>query len=194
MAAAGLADRIEILQLDYRDLEERAGPAVFDKVASVGMFEHVGLRNLPEYFAIAATMVRPGGIPQSRHHLGRHRERRRWAALGRLHRSVHLSARRTAARASRGARDGSASFELCDIESLRRHYALTLSHWSRRLEEHLDEAGASRRPDPAGWRAYLAGCAYGFAKGWMNIYQLLGTRPYQDGRIEVPLTRDWLYR
>ena len=196
VAAAGLADRIEILQLDYRDLEERFGPAVFDKVASVGMFEHVGLRNLPEYFAIAATMVRPGGLFLNHGITSADIENRPVGGgagdfidqyifpHGELP-HVHLAVREMAAQ----------GFELCDIESLRRHYALTLSHWSRRLEEHLDEARRfTQERILRAWRAYLAGCAYGFAKGWMNIYQLLGTRPYQDGRIEVPLTRDWLYR
>jgi cyclopropane-fatty-acyl-phospholipid synthase len=196
VAAAGLADRVEILLLDYRKLEPRFGAGHFDKIASVGMFEHVGLRNLPEYFGIAATMVRPGGMFLNHGITSTDVENRPVGAgasefidryifpHGELP-HLHLAVREMAAR----------GFEICDVESLRRHYALTLTHWSRRLEERLDEARRfTQERVLRAWRAYLAGCAYGFAKGWMNIYQLLGTRPHADGRIEVPLTRDWLYR
>ena len=196
VAAAGLADRVEILLLDYRELEQRFGAASFDKIASIGMFEHVGLHNLPKYFGTAATMVRPGGLFLNHGITSADVENRPVGAgasefidqyifpHGELP-HVHLAMREMAAR----------GFEVCDVESLRRHYALTLTHWSRRLEERLDEARRLTQDRILrAWRAYLAGCAYGFARGWMNIYQLLGTRPHPDGRIEVPLTRDWLYR
>jgi cyclopropane-fatty-acyl-phospholipid synthase len=57
--AAGLQDRCQVLLQDYRDL---TGEAVFDKIASVGMFEHVGLKNLPTYFGAIQRWLAPGGI------------------------------------------------------------------------------------------------------------------------------------
>jgi cyclopropane-fatty-acyl-phospholipid synthase len=62
IAAEGMADRVEVLGLDYRDLPAHFGPAAFDKVASIGMFEHVGLRNLAQYFAAIAAVLRDRGL------------------------------------------------------------------------------------------------------------------------------------
>jgi len=88
-----------------------------------------------------------------------------------------------------------AGFEVFDVESLRPHYALTLAHWSRRLEQRLQEAArqVSDRTLRV-WRLYLAGCSHGFAQGWMNLHQVLGSRQVAPGSTELPLTRAWLYR
>ena len=87
------------------------------------------------------------------------------------------------------------NFEVYDVESLRPHYAKTLAHWSRRLEAQID---AARRlvseKTLRVWRAYLAGCSYGFAQGWMNVYQVLASRQQAPGLTELPLTRAWMYR
>jgi cyclopropane-fatty-acyl-phospholipid synthase len=86
-------------------------------------------------------------------------------------------------------------FEVCDVESLRPHYARTLAHWSRRLEARLGPAAATV---PARtlriWRAYLAGCSYGFAQGWMNVYQILASKQTEPGPTALPPTREWMYR
>jgi len=81
-----------------------------------------------------------------------------------------------------------------DVESLRPHYALTLAHWSRRLEERLREAAdqVAERTLRV-WRIYLAGCSHGFAQGWMNLYQVLGSRQVAAGATALPLTRRWMY-
>jgi len=88
-----------------------------------------------------------------------------------------------------------AGFEIFDVESLRQHYALTLSHWSRRLERRLQDAAqqVSERTLRV-WRVYLAGCSYGFAQGWMSLYQMLGSRQVAPGPTQLPLTRQWMYR
>jgi len=87
-----------------------------------------------------------------------------------------------------------AGFEIIDVESLRRHYALTLSHWSRRLESRLQEAAREvAQRTLRVWRIYLAGCSHGFAEGWMNLYQVLGSRQVAGGSTELPLTRRWIY-
>jgi cyclopropane-fatty-acyl-phospholipid synthase len=87
-----------------------------------------------------------------------------------------------------------AGFEVFDVESLRPHYAMTLSHWSRRLENQLQEAaGLVADRTLRIWRLYLAGCSHGFAEGWMNLYQILGSRQLAAGPTELPLTRRWMY-
>ena len=86
-----------------------------------------------------------------------------------------------------------AGLELVDAESLRRHYALTCEHWSRRFEQALPalRAIAGERQVRI-WRIYLAGCAMGFARRWMNIYQLLAVKSGAE-TAGLPLTRDYMY-
>ena len=84
--------------------------------------------------------------------------------------------------------------EIVDVESLRLHYARTLDHWSERLEDNLE---AASRQVPAQtlriWRLYLAGCAYAFARGWINLHQILAVKAHPDGSHELPWTRDDVY-
>jgi cyclopropane-fatty-acyl-phospholipid synthase len=84
--------------------------------------------------------------------------------------------------------------EVVDVESLRMHYALTLEHWSRNLEANRDAAAALVDERALRiWRIYLAGCAYGFSRNWMNIHQILAVRPLPGGGHHLPLTRDDIY-
>ncbi|MBA3254954.1 MAG: class I SAM-dependent methyltransferase [Pseudomonadota bacterium] len=196
VAADKLADRVEILLLDYRGLKTRFGSDAFDKVASVGMFEHVGLEHLRQYFASITGVLRDRGLFLNHgitssdlysrpigsgvgdfvnKYVFPHGE------LPHLHVATREMAR--------------AGFEILDVESLRAHYAKTLQHWSRRLDAHLEPAArlVSDRTLRI-WRAYLAGAAHGFAQGWMSIYQLLGSRQTRPGASDTPLTRDYMYR
>jgi cyclopropane-fatty-acyl-phospholipid synthase len=188
---AGLADRIQIKLQDYRDIP---GEAVFDKISSIGMFEHVGLKNLSEYFRIVHRLLKPGGIVMN-HGITSSDADSREVGLGGgefIDRYVfpdgelpHVSL--AIAELSR------AGLELVDAESLRRHYALTLSHWSEAFERQVDElariAGEQRSRI---WRVYLAGCAHAFARGWINLYQLLAVRS-DRGESPLPMTRDYMY-
>ena len=87
------------------------------------------------------------------------------------------------------------NFEVYDVESLRPHYARTLTHWSRRLERQLVAAR-----DLVGertlriWRTYLAGSSLAFSQGWLTVYQVLASRQEAGGLTELPLTRAWMYR
>ena len=192
---AGLQDRIQVLLLDYRDLPRHFAGGTFDKVASIGMFEHVGVRNLPDYFGTIASMVRDRGLflnhgitsadVDSRpvgsgvsefisRHVFPHGE------LPHLHVAVRSMS--------------AAGFEVTDIESLRPHYARTLAEWYRRLERRSAEAAALVTARTLRtWRIYLAGCSHGFERGWINIYQVLGSRQRAPGPTQLPLTRDWIY-
>jgi cyclopropane-fatty-acyl-phospholipid synthase len=192
VAASKLGDRIEIRRQDYRDLR---GEAPFDKIVSVGMYEHVGLQNLPSYFAIIAGLLRPGGAflnhgiattdPEGRP--------RGPAGGGFIDRYVfpggavpHLS--RVLIEIAR------AGLEFADAEDLRPHYALTLQHWSRRLEACRDDAiraaGAKRFRV---WRVFLPGMACAFDRGWLSIAQVLSFKPAANGVVDRPWTRAYQY-
>jgi cyclopropane-fatty-acyl-phospholipid synthase len=85
-------------------------------------------------------------------------------------------------------------FEVVDMESLRPHYALTLAHWSQRLESRqVEAAGLVGERRLRIWRIYLAGCSYAFQQGWINLYQMLGSKQVEPGLTRLPLTRDWIY-
>lgn len=87
-----------------------------------------------------------------------------------------------------------AGFELLDLESLRRNYAHTCDAWSDNLEAHRDQAqriaGARRYRN---WQIYLAGCAYGFSNGWMNLCQVVCSKAGRTALGQHPLTRDYMY-
>ena len=191
--AEGLQDKVDLQLLDYRDLPQDGR---FDKIVSVGMFEHVGHANLREYCEILSKAVREGGLVMNHGITSKHTDGRQ---VGRgagdfIDRYVfpngelpHLS--------MMTAEISEAGLEVVDVESLRLHYARTLEHWSQRLENKL-EAAAKQVPEQALriWRLYLAGCAYAFAHGWINIDQILATKPHADGSLELPPTRADIYR
>ena len=191
--AQGLQDKVDLQLLDYRDLPQDGR---FDKIVSVGMFEHVGHANLREYCQILFNAVREGGLVMNHGITAKHTDGRQ---VGRgagefIERYVfpngelpHL--------AMISAEISEAGLEVVDVESLRLHYARTLEHWSQRLEQNLD-AAANEVPEQILriWRLYLAGCAYAFTRGWINIHQILATKPHADGSIELPPTRADIYR
>ena len=189
--AAGLAGRIELRLQDYRDVP---GQDVFDRISSVGMFEHVGLKNLPEYFRTVHRLLKPRGLAMN-HGITSSDADSRSVGLGAgdfIDKYVFPDGELP--HVSLAVRELSAAgLELTDAESLRRHYARTLWHWSDAFEANLPRltrmAGEKRTRI---WRVYLAGSAHGFAQGWMNIYQLLAAKP-ADGQIDQPLTRDYMY-
>ena len=190
--AAGLQDRCEVRLQDYRDVP---GDGVFDKIASVGMFEHVGLKNLAVYFATIRRLLADGGIVLN-HGITSVDTDSRTVGLGAgdfigkyvfPHGELpHLSLviKEMAA----------AGLEVMDSETLRLHYAKTLEQWSARLEASLDRALAfagDRRLRI--WRTYLAGCAHAFAQGWVSIQQVLAVKGDQPAANPLPWTREYMY-
>ncbi|HCC61851.1 MAG TPA: SAM-dependent methyltransferase [Pseudomonas sp.] len=193
VAAEGLEGRVQLELLDYRDLPT---DGQFDKVVSVGMFEHVGHANLPLYCQQLAAVVRPGGLVLNHGITSRHTDGRPVAhgagefidryvfPHGELPHLVEI-----------GACISESGLEIVDVESLRLHYARTLQLWSERLESRLVEA-QQLIPERALriWRVYLAGCAYGFRRNWINLHQILASKPLPDGSHELPWTRADLYQ
>ena len=193
IAARGLGHRMQVRLQHYRDIDvsER-----FDKIASVGMFEHVGSDQLPGYFKRLHDLLLPGGLllnhgitagsPDNTGGLGSDISEfiEKYVFPG--GELVHLC--RVTELLSR------AGLDVADAESLRPHYARTLWHWVQRLEAHQDEAlrliGEERYRT---WRIYMAGSAHAFERGWVSIYQVLAGKPLADGSLALPLTREHVY-
>jgi cyclopropane-fatty-acyl-phospholipid synthase len=197
----GLAGRVSMQLIDYRDLPE---DRCFDKIASIGMFEHVGRARLPGYFAKLWRLLAPGGLLMN-HGItaGGTRNRELGAGIGTfvehhifpggelLHIAHVLEAM------------ADAGWEMVDVENLRPHYARTLWAWSDALEARLDSARALASDTTLrAWRLYLAGSAVAFERGWMALHQVLAARP--TGQIEshgalrgaqsvYPFTREHVY-
>ncbi|KTT34763.1 fatty acid methyltransferase [Pseudomonas oryzihabitans] len=192
VAAEGLTDRVTLELLDYRDLPEDGR---YDKVVSVGMFEHVGHANLPLYFRKLFAAVRPGGLVLNHGITALHADERAVGHGGGDFIDRYVFPNGELPHLSRAVAEMSeAGLEVVDVESLRLHYARTLDFWSAALEAHLEEAA---RLVPAEalriWRLYLPGCAYAFRNNWVNIHQILADKPHGDGRTELPWSRADLY-
>jgi cyclopropane-fatty-acyl-phospholipid synthase len=184
---AALDSRCRVEVCDYRDVESGHQ---FDRIASIGMFEHVGETRLPEYFERVWKLLRPGGIflnsgiacsPSYSQRIGPSFVDRYVFPDGEL---VPLNKSLAAAE--------EAGFEVRDVESLREHYAMTLHQWLRRLEACAVEARSiTNETSYRIWRLYMAGSERLFRSGALNLYHMLLTKPVR-GDSGMPLTRsDW---
>ena len=200
---AGLEDRITLELRDYRDL----GGEPFDKIVSVGMFEHVGREGLPEYFAQAFRLLRPGGLFLNHGISDRPKVRTpsaaAWASraldstlVGNYHfRTRYIFPDGGLVPVSEANIEAErAGFEVRDVENLREHYAHTVRHWLERLRARRQEATRiAGEPIYRLWELYLAGCVYHFDTGKLSINQSLLARP-AGGRVTLPWSRADLYR
>jgi cyclopropane-fatty-acyl-phospholipid synthase len=196
IAAQGLADRCTVEIRDYRHLEDHAQ---FDKISSVGMVEHVGIDNLPTYFAALHRALRPGGLllnhgivsvasarPKSRFDW---LERRLWKRDAFLDQYVFPDGRLGPLSAVIAGAE-LVGFETRDVESLREHYALTLRAWLKRLARSAELATSlTDARTYRTWRLYMAGSAYGFSSGRLNVVQSLFGKQEVDGTSNLPLRR-----
>lgn len=190
--AAGLQDQCEVRLQDYRDL---SGEGVFDKIASVGMFEHVGLKNLPVYFGAIRRLLVEGGIVLNHGITSIDPDSRSVGLGGGDFIGKYVFPHGELPHLSLVIREmGAAGLEVMDSETLRLHYARTLQLWSERLEAHLDAARAfADEKQLRIWRTYLAGCAHAFAKGWVSIQQVLAVKSEDPGKNTLPWTREYVY-
>jgi cyclopropane-fatty-acyl-phospholipid synthase len=168
---AGVADRVEIRVMDYREL---AGEP-FDAIASIGMVEHVGSNRIDEYAATLARLVRPGGrllnhgisrLRVGEPEAGPFSERYVFPDAAPLHLSrIQVALER-------------AGLETNHVEGFREDYAETLTHWMRRLDEHAEEAERLAGPERLRvWRLYLRAARNGFRTGFTSIYQVRCVKP-----------------
>ncbi|NYT85586.1 class I SAM-dependent methyltransferase [Pollutimonas harenae] len=201
----GLGGRVRMELLDYRKLDEGQP---YDKIASVGMFEHVGRAQLDGYFSKLRRLLRPGGLIMN-HGItaGGVDNAELGAGMGEFiekyifpggelthisHVLEHLA---------------NGGLEDLDIENLRPHYARTLWAWSDALEAKLPEARQTLSAENGerslrAYRIYLAGCAMGFEHGWIALHQVLA-QSRGHGRsdeldypadIAYPWRRDYIYK
>ncbi len=199
IAAQGLADRCTVEIRDYRHLEDHDP---FDKISSVGMVEHVGIENLPTYFAALHRALRPGGLllnhgivsvsearPKSRFDW---LEKRIWKRDAFLDQYVFPDGRLGPLSAVIAGAE-LVGFETRDVESLREHYALTLRAWLTRLARVSELATSLTDPRTyRTWRLYMAGSAFGFSSGRLNIVQTLFGKQEKDGTSNLPLQRRYM--
>ena len=196
----GLRGRVTMELRDYRELPE---DQPFDKIASIGMFEHVGRAYLPEYFAKLRRLLKPGGLLMNhgitaagtRNHqlgagMGDFIERYIFPGGELLHVSKVTEVMAEAA------------LEPLDLENLRPHYAKTLWAWSDALESQLSQARDLTRDSVVrAYRLYLAGSAMSFEQGWLYLYQMLASRPTGDvadgpmrgAQSAYPFNRGYMY-
>ena len=208
IADKGLQGRVRIELRDYRQLDE-ALP--FNKISSVGMFEHVGRANMTGYFSKIRRLLAPGGLvlnhgitaggtdnDQLGAGMGNFIEKYIFPGGQLLHAGEVLT---------HMARGG---LEVLDTENLRPHYAQTLWDWSDALEARLDEArqvlaghgsGEQAEKTLRAYRLYLAGSAMSFEQGWLALHQMLASRPAEGATAETipgarsgyPFRRDYMY-
>jgi cyclopropane-fatty-acyl-phospholipid synthase len=189
VAKLGLQDKIEIRLQDYRDVEGE-----FDRITSVGMFEHVGVQHLPEYFSRVRKLLAPGGVVMnhgitttdidngSTPYGGGEFIDKYVFPHGEL---AHLST------VIRTMQQG--GLEVRDVENLRRHYAKTCATWTENFENNADRIRTLTDPKRFRiWHVYLAGCAYAFAHDWISLYQIVcGKAGEEPGQI--PWSRKYMY-
>jgi cyclopropane-fatty-acyl-phospholipid synthase len=187
--AAGLARRVEVQLLDYRDVREGG----FDAISSIGAMEHFGTRHLGPYFSAMATRLRPGGrmlnhcITRPSNHEGN----RAGPFLDRyIFPDGELQGPGTVISAMHDH-----GLELRHAESLREHYGYTLREWGANLERNWDAAvGEVGEQRARAWRLYMAASRLGFEWGDAQIHQVLGVRTGAGGNTGMPLRPDWDHR
>ncbi|HWG19261.1 MAG TPA: cyclopropane-fatty-acyl-phospholipid synthase family protein [Terracidiphilus sp.] len=169
---AGLEQRCAVRVCDYRDIEQAEA---YDKIASIGMFEHVGETMLKLYFEQALRLLRPGGLFLNSGVAASATYKRVGASfidtyvfpdgdLVPLHTAVQQAEM--------------SGWEVRHVEGLGEHYALTLDHWVRRLQQHTEQARqATDETTCRTWKLYMAGSARGFRTGRVHLYQMLLAKP-----------------
>lgn len=208
IAEKGLQGRVRMELLDYRALDESQP---FDKISSVGMFEHVGQAQMAGYFGKIVRLLKPGALVMN-HGItaGGTTNRQLGAGMGEFIEKYIFPGGELLHVSTVLGEMADAGLEMLDTENLRPHYARTLWAWSDALEARLDEArqvlAADGGPERAertlrAYRLYLAGCAMSFEQGWISLHQMLASRPtgQTDGsglrgaQSVYPFRRDHIY-
>ncbi len=190
----GLEQRVTIEIKDYAALEGE-----YDKIASIGMFEHIGLDNFPHYFRKVNSLLRPRGIFLNhgiarRAKVSKKRERHITAEKKLILKYIFPGSELAPIGFTLNSME-SHGFEIHDVEALREHYAITCRHWCKRLytnkEQAVKQVGEERYNL---WVAYLAGVSFGFTAGSILIFQSVTTkRGKGKGVSGMPPTRADLY-
>jgi len=208
LAERGLGERVRVRLMDYRELKT---DRPFDKIASIGMLEHVGRANMGLYLRDVHDLLAPGGLTlQHGITAGQLDYKQLGAGMGEFIEKYIFPGGELLHVTHILSETAEAGLEMVDTENLRPHYARTLWAWSDALEARLDEARAvlerTAGPERGGrilraYRLYLAGCAMSFEQGWIALHQMLSAR--RDGQVAshvlrgaqsvYPFTRNYMY-
>ncbi len=186
IAREGLTGRAEVRFGDYRDVTE----AGFDAVSSIGLTEHIGVRNYPAYFTFIRSRLRPGGRVLN-HCITRRANYLRPETGAFIDRYVFPDGELTGSgRIIIEMQD--TGLEVRHAENLREHYALTLRDWCRNLRDSWDACVAEVGTGTARvWGLYMAGSRIAFERNDLQLHQVLASRT-DDGRSGFPLRPTWL--
>ncbi|MCC2973290.1 class I SAM-dependent methyltransferase [Massilia sp. IC2-476] len=189
VARAGLTGQVEIRLQDYRDVEGQ-----FERITSVGMFEHVGVQHLPAYFSRINTLLAPDGVVMNHGITTANVDNSATPYGGGEFIGQYVFPQGELAHLStvvRAMQEG--GLEVRDVENLRRHYAKTCAIWTENFEsraEHIRKLTDEKRFRI--WHVYLAGCAYAFAHGRISLYQIVCGKA--EGNVErLPWSRRYMY-
>jgi cyclopropane-fatty-acyl-phospholipid synthase len=178
--------------IELRDYRELARSAAYDKISSIGMFEHVGIKNLPTYFSIVNNLLKPNGLFLNHGITTDESGWGRCVSSRFINRHVFPDGELETVSTIQSLMEDT-DFEIADVEGLRPHYALTLRHWVHRLEQHYEDVvNLVGERNYRIWRLYMTGCALQFEQGQTGIYQILAVRK-NNSFSPLPLTRRDLY-
>ncbi|GAB2677899.1 class I SAM-dependent methyltransferase [Thalassiella azotivora] len=182
----GLADRVTVLHRDYRD----APGTDYDAISSIGLTEHIGVRNYPAYFRFLRARLRDGGRLLN-HCITRPDNVSSPDPGAFIDRYVFPDGELTGSgRIISEAQD--AGLEVRHEENLREHYALTLRDWCANLRDHWDACvGEVGEQTARVWGLYMAGSRIGFETNGVQLHQVLAVRTSADGRSGMPLRPAW---
>ncbi|WP_337692337.1 cyclopropane-fatty-acyl-phospholipid synthase family protein [Kribbella amoyensis] len=181
----GLDEVAEVRFSDYRDVTE----SDFDAISSIGLTEHIGVRNYPAYFGFLLDHLKPGG--RLLNHMITRPDNRHRPTGAFIDRYIFpdgelIGSGRIIAEAQ------DAGFEVRHEENLREHYALTLAGWSRNLQANWDAAVAEVGFATAKiWGLYLAACQVGFERNNTQLHQILAVKLDDDHNAHFPLRPTW---
>lgn len=183
-----------LCRVELRDYRDIPGEALFDKIVSVGMFEHVGIKNFPLYLNVANRLLREKGLFLNHGITEEKKARGKSSGIKFINTYVFPDGELTNISQILHFMEA-ARFEILDVESLRTHYAKTLRLWTQNLQSQKEKAlQLVGEKIYRIWELYMAGCSYGFEKGNINVYQILASKHTELGFSRHPLTRADLYR
>jgi cyclopropane-fatty-acyl-phospholipid synthase len=190
----GLQDKVKVEIRDYITLDGE-----YDKISSIGMFEHIGLDKFPEYFKKVSSLLSPNGVFLN-HGIARRakankKRARNITAEKRLILKYIFPGSELAPIGTTVEAMEAYGFEIHDVEGWREHYSLTCKHWCQRLSANKEAAVKAVGIEKYRmWVAYLAGVSFGFWGGSILLYQVVGTRRSKaKGSSNMPCTREDLY-
>jgi len=183
----GLEDLAEVRFQDYRDVPETG----FDAISSIGITEHIGMKNVPGYFSFLNGKLKVGG--RMLNHCITRPDNLGPAIFkeGFINRYVFPDGELEGPGWLNATMNDN-GFEIRHQENLREHYSKTLIAWCANLDAHWDEAVQEVGQGTARvWRLYMAGCVLGFDTNVVQLHQILGVKLHADGTSGIPLRPNW---